>query len=489
MPLGRREFLKAAGWIAAGGAASACSPLHAEWARQAQTGPSWPVPTSSAFGVLQRLTFGPTIEEREHASSMGLEAWLEDQLAPGSIADPVADRLLRALDSLSLQAADLAAWDRQDVIAELRRSTLLRQIYSRRQLFEVMVEFWTDHFNIFIDKGDTWFLKPIDDRDVIRAHALGNFRDLLWASAHSPAMLVYLDNQANVKDAPNENYARELMELHTLGVDGGYNQLDVMELSRCLTGWTVRDHLWKGEFIFRSETHDDGWKEVLGLQVQPAGRLEAEDLIEMLATHPSTAEHLARKLVRRFIREDLEGQGETVSRVARVFLETRGDIASTLRALLLDSGRPLPTAPKFKRPLNFVVSSLRMLGAQTDAGPGLQQHLAAMGQLPFAWVTPDGPSDEAGPWKGGLMPRWQFAMDLTAGKIKGTRLPLDDWLEVVGPRTSSEMIDGMGMILLGDVPDSNTKAALEAVASDAAWPGRVPEVVAGMLASPDFQWR
>src|SRR4030067_3565361 len=124
-----------------------------------------------------------------------------------------------------------------------------------------MVEFWTDHFNIAIDKGECWLLKTIDDREVIRSHALGNFRDLLWASAHSPAMLVYLDNQANLKGAPNENYARELMELHTLGVDGGYGQTDVMELSRSLTGWSVRDHFWLGEFVFRRENDDTGDKD------------------------------------------------------------------------------------------------------------------------------------------------------------------------------------------------------------------------------------
>jgi uncharacterized protein (DUF1800 family) len=489
MSLGRRGFLKLGGWLAAGAAASACSPIYTELAREARPWTVWPTAVSPAFRALQRLTFGPDAHERERVVSIGLGPWIEEQLAPADLADAAAEVLLRPLTSLSLQAADLAAWERDDVIRELRRSTLLRQIWSRRQLYEVMVEFWTDHFNILIDKGDCWFLKTIDDREVIRSHALGNFRDLLWASAHSPAMLVYLDNQANLKGAPNENYARELMELHSLGVHGGYGQRDVMELSRCLTGWTVRDHFWRGEFLFRPEIHDTGWKEVLGLRVEPVGQPEAEDLLDELALHPSTADHLARKLIRRFIGEDLERQAGLIDRVARVFRETRGDIAATLRSLFLDSPWGTAVEPKFKRPLNFVLSTLRMLGADSDGGAGLQDRLSAMGQLPFAWATPDGPIDEAGPWKGGLMARWQFAMDLMANRIGGTHVPLEDLLRVSGARSASEAVDAFGVALLGDVPDATTQSALLSLASQRSWPEGAGVLVAGLLASPAFQWR
>jgi uncharacterized protein (DUF1800 family) len=489
MPLGRRGFLKLGGWLAAGAAASACSPIYTQLARAARPATAWPTSGSPAFRALQRLTFGPDGAERERVESIGLGAWIEEQLAPAHVEDTAAEVLLRPLSSLSLQAADLAAWERDDVILELRRSTLLRQIWSRRQLYEVMVEFWTDHFNILIDKGDCWFLKTIDDREVIRAHALGNFRDLLWASAHSPAMLVYLDNQANLKDAPNENYARELMELHSLGVHGGYGQMDVMELSRCLTGWTVRDHFWRGEFLFRPEIHDTGWKEVLGLRVEPVGRPEAEDLLDELAVHPSTADHLARKLVRRFVSEDLERQASLVDRVARVFQETRGDIAATLRSLFLDNPWEAAIEPKFKRPLNFVLSALRMLGADSDGGPDLQRRLSAMGQLPFAWATPDGPIDEAGPWKGGLMARWQFALDLMADRIGGTHVPLEDLLQTSGATTPAGAVDAFAMALLGEVPDTKTQSSLLPLASHGSWPEGAGVMVAGLLASPAFQWR
>ncbi len=159
---------------------------------------------------------------------------------------------LRNLDLISRKADELDGFKKEQVIAGLRQATLLRQVYSRNQLYEMMVEFWGDHFNISMEKGVGWLLKIVDDREVIRPHALGEFRELLGASAHSPSMLVYLDNQANDYQAPNENYARELLELHTLGVDGGYTQADVMELARCLTGWTVKEHFWRGELTFNA---------------------------------------------------------------------------------------------------------------------------------------------------------------------------------------------------------------------------------------------
>src|SRR6185295_10677947 len=159
-------------------------------------------------------------------------------------------------------------------------------------------------FNIFIEKNNCFYLKTVDDRQVTRKNALGSFRDLIWASAHSPAMMVYLDNQANHKGAPNENYARELMELHTLGVDGGYTQQDVMELARCLTGWNVKEHFWLGDFVFTADLHDTGIKNVLGMTIPSAGIKEAEQVIGTLVTHPSTARFISTKLVRRFIADD-----------------------------------------------------------------------------------------------------------------------------------------------------------------------------------------
>src|SRR5262249_11611084 len=192
---------------------------------------------------------------------------------------------------------------------EITRHTLLRAVYSRRQLFEVMVGFWTDHLNINLEKGDCIYLKPADDRLVIRTHALGRFRDLIRASATSPAMLVYLDGKENKKagpnDIPNENYARELLELHTLGVHGGYTQKDVLEVARCLTGWRLRTKWRKGTVYFDPHWHDNGEKSVLGHGIPAGGGpADLEQVIDMVCRHPSTARYVATKLVRRFVSEE-----------------------------------------------------------------------------------------------------------------------------------------------------------------------------------------
>jgi hypothetical protein len=270
-------------------------------------------PDADAFRILQRLSFGPRPDVLTRFSALGLPAWLDEQFAPEGIDDSALELRLQPFDILGVAAGDIRDFysglfdsdERERAISQLRQATLLRQVYSRRQLYEVMVEFWSDHFNISLDKGDCWYLKPVDDREVIRAHALGNFGDLLRASARSPAMLTYLDNRSNHAGAPNENYARELMELHTLGVGGGYTQRDVMALARCLTGWGVSagESLNPGEFAFDPAAHDAGEKILLGLRLAPGGERETEAVIEALIAHPSTARFIATKLARRFIGE------------------------------------------------------------------------------------------------------------------------------------------------------------------------------------------
>lgn len=290
MAIERREFLRLAGLVAGGAAISACSPIYRELSGLPRTITGWQPIAASDFRVLSRLSYGPAIEEREQVINMGWKAWVEYQLAPEEIEDEGVRWRLRSYDSLELDADALALREQEEVSLDVQRGALLRRVYSRRQLYERMVEFWTDHFNISILKGDCWFLKGIDDRQVIRQYALGNFRDLLWASAHSPAMLVYLENQANQGQAPNENYARELMELHTLGVEGGYTQQDVMELARCFTGWTVKDHFWKGEFRFNGDFHDgaQNWSSASGSN-PPASTRQSWFWNNLLCIHPPRA--------------------------------------------------------------------------------------------------------------------------------------------------------------------------------------------------------
>ena len=492
MPLPRRDFLRLAAWVAAGAAAGACSPIYRQLAGGA---PSLDMEPGDGleFSLLSRLTYGPRPAERRRVTEIGLAGWIEEQLAPESIDDPMAWRL-RPLDALARDADELDDREREEVLGQIKQGTLLRQVYSRRQLFETMVEFWTDHFNISVHKGNCLALKVVDDREVTRRHALGSFRDLLWASAHSPAMLIYLDNQVSDRTAPNENYARELMELHTLGVDGGYTQHDVMELARCLTGWTVRDHFWRGRFTFDPDRHDGGPKAVLGMAIFPDGQGEAESVLERLARHPATARFLARKLVRRFLNDGAEQAApEIVARAAAAFERTGGDIGSVLRVVLLDGlAAKVGLGPKLKRPVDFVVSALRLTQSEFGGGSAVNAYLGRMGQPTFEWPTPEGPPDVAPAWSGNLMPRWQFALGLARGEIEGIRTAPADLIRASGASEPKEALAALGRLLLGlTLPAGASQGILSAFGEKTDFQDSqfAAIVLAGLLASPAFQWR
>jgi len=490
--ISRRDFLKLSALVTASAALSSCAPVYRRIAGGLPTLPWAPLDVQD-FLALNRLTFGPRVEERARFVEIGLQAYIEEQLAFDSIDDFDCEILLQPFKTIRMSADEIEGvtnqlfdgYDRERPANELRQATLLRQVYSKRQLYEIMVEFWSDHFNIFIEKEPLFYLKPVDDREVIRKHALGNFRDLVWASAHSPAMLVYLDNHVNEKSHPNENYARELMELHTLGVDGGYTQNDVMELARCLTGWTVKEHFWLGEFTFNKDIHDEGVKNVLGLAIQPNGQSEAEQVIEHLVMHPSTARFIATKLTRRFIADD--APQEIVEKAAQTFLATSGDIKSVLRVILLD-GLAL-AQPKYKRPANFITSALRLTNTETDGA--LHDYLLRMGQPYFNLPTPDGYPDVSAPWQSNLMPRWQFAFELMRGEIAGTKNNLDRLLDVASTGVLEDDVDALTSLLLG-VPLE--RFARDELIGSVYSTGTTPEetlqiLAAGILASPAFQWR
>lgn len=491
--LSRRDFLKLFTVITASAALSSCAPVYRRLAGNLPTIP-WTPLNANDFLALNRLTFGPRVEERARFAEIGLQAYIEEQLAFDSIDDFSCNLQLSTFNTLDMAANELEAisnqlfenYDREKVPNELRQATILRQLYSKRQLYELMVEFWSDHFNIFVEKGSCFYLKTVDDREVIRRNAMGSFRDLVWASAHSPAMLIYLDNQANEKSHPNENYARELMELHTLGVDGGYTQQDVMELARCLTGWNVKEHFWLGDFVFKEDLHDTGVKNVLGLTIQPSGQKEAEQVIERLVEDPSTARFITTKLACRFIADD--PPPELVAKAAQTFLQTNGDIKSVLRVILLD-GLPL-ARPKYKRPANFVLSALRMLNAETN-GAAVHEHLLRMGQAYFNWPTPDGYPDHNEAWQGNLMPRWQFAFELIRNEIKGTKHNLRDLLDASSTGVLHDDVDALASLLLGAPLERLTRdelidsVTLAGVAEEEA----LQIITASLIASPAFQWR
>jgi uncharacterized protein (DUF1800 family) len=493
--LSRREFLRLSGWVAGTAAVTACAPAYGRLADLGVSDAPWPEGGEEAFRRLLRLTYGPLPSERQQVASEGLAAWVETQLAPDSLDDARLALRLRPLDALDLEAEVLADWEQDVVVDQLRRATLLRRQFSTRQLYERMVEFWTDHFNIYLAKGDCWFLKVVDDRDVVRRHALGNFRDLLMASAHSPAMLVYLDNQANEKAAPNENYSREVMELHTLGVGSGYTQLDVMELARCLTGWGVKRHFWRGQFQFDAQAHAGGVKRVLGMDVQSAGEAEAEEVLSTLALHPATAYHLSAQLVERFIVDHpLQAAPRLVDRGAQAFLNSGGEIKAVLKAIFLEGlTRPNFVLPaKFKRPSDFVVSALRLLDVESDGGAPIQSHLSAMGQGLFDWPTPDGAPDVEEAWASNLLPRWSFALELAQNSLEGSPVSLPKLLQGAGASSPSATLSAFSRLLLGKAPPPEVAMALaDGFARSGADPAEdIPAVViAGLLASPAFQWR
>ena len=436
-----------------------------------------------AVRLLNRAAYGPRPGDAVRVAKMGLAAYVEEQLRPETLAEDslLTLRLGALADTLTPDPGLLFDTDDNQLVSALRQSAILRAVYSRRQLQERMVEFWTDHFNIYAFKGAGAQLKVVDDHDTIRTHALGKFRDLLGASARSAAMLGYLDNTQNRKGVPNENYARELMELHTLGVHGGYSQHDVGEVARCLSGWTAEKHWHRGRFRFDAEQHDDGIKTVLGQTLsRGGGAADGERVLDILAAHPSTAAHLSQKLCRHFLGN---ATAEQVAQTAGVYLRTSGDIKAMLTALLTEANLST-AAPILKRPFDYAVSALRVFGCDTDGGAGVQAHLARMGQPLFAWPMPDGFPDKTSAWTGTLIQRWNYALALGGGTMDNTTLDTAA-LATAGQKASLSASDTL-LELAFSMPANH--AALSALRLNVSvLPIR--EYAALLLMSPAFQWR
>jgi uncharacterized protein (DUF1800 family) len=407
----------------------------------------------------------------------------------------------------------------QRIIDELQASRILRAVYSERQLQEVMVDFWTNHFNVFANKGADRWLLPAYDRDTIRPNAMGKFSTLLQATAQSPAMLFYLDNFQSVSpDANrgggrlqrlrpqqpqrqrrgiNENYARELMELHTLGVDGGYTQKDVQEVARCFTGWTIFQPRGgaaavnamagnaggrnPGTFFFNARVHDDGEKTVLGHKIPAGGGMKDGLLvIDILAHHPSTAKFIATKLVRHFV-SDTPPQS-LVDRVAATFTKSDGDIRQTLKAIFFSKEFNSAEAyrVKIKRPFELVISAIRTLGADTNGGPGTHQWIARMGEPLYGFQTPNGYSDAAESWvnTGGLLERMNFGLALASNRVQGTRVSL-----VKNGEQAKVMDEYLKTLLAGDISAATREALLKQLEPS----DPVTKVVGLILGTPEFQ--
>ena len=429
---------------------------------------------------------GVTLADLNDVNRLGYQEYLNRQLNHTYIDDSAVDAIVAARwPLLSASNATLFNANQGTVQQQLQEGTIFRAAFSRRQLYERIVEFWSDHFNIAFTK--VGYLKAIDDRDVIRKHALGKFRDLLMATAKSPAMLAYLDQTQSRRGAPNENYARELMELHTVGVDGGYTQTDVAELSRVLTGWTIQG---QGTFVFNPTLHDYGAKTVMG-QSFPATSSstggeaigEGERFINFLASHPNTATYVSAKLLRWLLQA--EPTANQVQVASRAWRATGGNIRLVVRAILNEGW--LAVAPaKFKRPFHYLVSGLRATSTELGSASSLAGRLNTLGQPIFQFETPDGYPDKVEYWSGNIMPRWSFATFLASqNSATGLRVQTAPYLggtpdaaidEIDARFFGREMSLPLRIALLGHLRAGTFNDA------------RVREVIALALSSAEFQW-
>ena len=554
--------------------------------------------------VLNRLGFGARPGDVERVKKMGLSKYIDEQLNPSAISDATAESKVKNLEIFNMSTAevfakypnpgallrqlegrrrnvqnqtadnnqpadqqmtDQARQERQAKLREYYReydlrpanqllpqitaNRVLRAVYSEKQLQEVMVDFWQNHFNVYAGKAAVRWYIPSYERDVLRKNALGNFKDLVVGTAQHPAMLFYLDNfesispsaaqtgggngilqriarnggQLNARqrerlkqqrgwtDAEldqrlaqlktqsqnrrqrgiNENYARELMELHTLGVDGGYTQADIVEVAKAFTGWTIADprgyrraaandikgqenqalnrlqrmagvpdDIESGEFYFNERWHEPGTKTVLGQKVSEGGMKDGLKVIDILVAHPSTAKFIARKLAVKFV-SDNPSPG-LVSRVAKAFQDSKGDIKTTLKALFTDKEFYAPEnyRAKIKTPFELAVSAIRTIGADTSPSPAILAMLNKLGEVPYGYQAPTGYPDMAEDWvnAGALLERLNFSVALASNRIPGTKADL----KIFEANSKAAILDKtIAVVLAGDVSPSTKQTLLK----------------------------
>ena len=509
--------------------------------------------------ALNRLGYGPRPGDLERVRRMGVAAYIEQQLSPRSIADPAVEGALAGHRVLGLSTVELVReypqptpqarqrmaqgeMSRQDMMemypperrpvvitTQMQAARITRAVVSERQLEEVLVDFWFNHFNVYAQKGAVRWMLPAYEREAIRPYVLGRFRDLVLATARHPAMLFYLDNWLSTRadlvvpgNGPNggrrmglnENYARELMELHTLGVDGGYTQQDVIEVARYFTGWTIDRPQQGGASLFRPQAHDRGPKRALG-QVIPAGGgpQDGERVIDLLARHPSTARFIATKLARRFVSD--EPPATLVERAAATFQATDGNIRAVLVTIV--------TSPEFwsaeayrvkiKTPLEVVASAVRTLDgriapagtgpdALTGGGVALAREVAKLGEPLYEAQPPTGYPDRAESWvnTGALLGRMNFALGLAHNRLRGARVDLGPFLGGADRSQPAQVLDRLLVVVLHGEATPRTRAVLASqlesseITRTTAY-DRVPKdtdvekLTALVLGSPEFQRR
>jgi uncharacterized protein (DUF1800 family) len=521
--------------------------------------PSDPLPAESrapadderarAVHLLQRATYGARPEDVDAVLEVGREAWLDRQLHPETIDDSAlgarlepfravtmpldelyaaypTPRRVRAMggdaDSIErdrlrreMRAAGLESPRR--IGGELAGARLQRAVYSERQLEAVLTEFWFNRFNVYWGKGMDRWLVPAYEREAIRPHVFGSFADLLSATARHPAMLFYLDNWRSIapdslrpsmaagalRDLPegagfNENYARELLELHTLGVDGGYTQADVEAAARALTGWSIGFREEVPEFRFRFALHDVGEKRFLG-HVLPAGRgiEEGETVLAILASHPSTARHVARDLAEAFVADD--PPPALIDRLERVFLETGGDLRAVTRVLFTarEFYDPAVRGEKVKSPFELVASALRLTAAEVAPENGIGQYLRSAGEIPYGAREPIGHPETAEEWidGGAMLQRMNLALELASGRTRGIEIDAAGLATgAAGPETADGG-DSVEALVARLLPGGGSERVADVVRTDlvsasaASVQGSAERALGLILGSPEFQRR
>ena len=525
------------------------------------------LPDQQVQQLLNRLAFGGRPGDAERVRALGVDRWIALQLTPQRIDDSATDSLVAGYEMLNAPAPEIVASFREarearrriqrtlgagsdsasrgaalrelarkdpaaleaarrtrEALTDVRSARLARAVSSERQLQEVMVDFWENHFSVFAGKGQTRLYLAAYDRDAIRPNALGKFRDLLGAVAKSPAMLFYLDNwrSAAVGDRAriaglratrpprpkrrsglNENYGRELMELHTLGVDGGYTQKDVIEVARAFTGWTIDPR--NGTFVFRPQIHDAGAKVVLGHRLAAGrGMQDGEEVLDILASSPATAHFIARKLVVHFVSDS--APGALVERVAQTYLRTGGDIREMMRTIA--------TSPEFfsraayrakvKTPFELVASALRAMGAPPDTTVRTAALVGRLGQPIFGRQTPDGWPDHGYSWinTGAILARINFGLALANGRVRGASLATWPYSDSLSALDREQQVDGVIRAILGGEASPVTRTVLmsgenpllskyaDSTVTDSPSPARGLARILGLaLGAPEFQRR
>jgi uncharacterized protein (DUF1800 family) len=456
--------------------------------------------------LLNRAGYGPRPGQIAAVLDQGLTEWIEEQLAPG--ADPELDTRLRGFTTLGYSTSQVLALYNADnrtigvILDEFSSAKVVRAVHARNQLQEALVDFWFNHFNVFVQDGFDRYSISSYERDAVRPHVLGRFRDLLGAVTLHPAMLYYLDNYLNTVPRTqggrpvggiNENHGRELLELHTVGVDAGYTQTDVIEASRCLTGHGIDNVGTSGNYLYRPANHDDGGKQVFGLAVgSGGGQGDVQRLLDHLATHPATAQFISRRLAQRFVADD--PPEALVARLADVFLRTGGDLREVAKALFgsAEFWAEAFTSGKPKTGFEYVISTLRAAGAELSNTRMSRTAISDSGMPLYSCNPPTGYSNRGLDWlnPSAQLYRMNFALDLANGMVAGAQVDIRGLIRSGGgdPDSPASAAEAINRVVFGRTLSAASLGAASRVTTSGSV--SVHARVAGLLlASPEMQVR